>query len=196
MKKPMQTGMTLIETMVTIAVLAIIVASAAPSIHAMIVNNRLTAFNNQLVSSLHYIRGEAVKRVYNVSMCVRNPTGSGCTTDATAGFENGWIAFVNCNPASNSIPDTTTDVCDYNGDGVAETPEEILLDITPDLMAGISVTGPAAIRQKIDYRPNGNASNIGTLIMNLDGTPRYKITLAMGTGRISSCKVPDGATDC
>lgn len=196
MKKTLQTGMTLVELMVTLAVFSIIIAAAVPSLRDMMVNNRLTALNNQLVSSLHYIRGEAVKRVYNVTLCVRNDTGTNCTANAGDGFEKGWIAFVNCNPGTNTTPDTGMNVCDHDGDGAAESPEEILLDVIPDVMPGFTITGPAGIRQKINYRPNGNASNIGALTMSLNGTPRYRVKLAMGTGRISSCKVPHGATGC
>lgn len=197
MKKNMQqAGVTLVELITTLAVLAIVAAAAAPSIRDMVINNRLTALNNQLVSSLHYVRGESVKRVYNVTLCVRNANGTGCTTSATDGFEAGWIAFVNCNPAINTVPDTGVNVCDNDGDGVVDAPEEILLDVEPDVMQGIAIAGPTAINQKISYRPNGNASGVGTLVMNLNGTPRYRISLALGTGRISSCKIPTGSTSC
>ncbi len=76
MNKPTQTGMTLIELLVTVAIVAILATVAAPSVREMIENNRLTALNNQLVSTLNYVRAEAVKRAYHVTMCVRNTDGS------------------------------------------------------------------------------------------------------------------------
>ncbi|MEB4592538.1 GspH/FimT family protein [Candidatus Thiothrix sp. Deng01] len=193
MSKPKQTGMTLIELIVTFSIVAILAAVAAPSLSEMISNNRLTALNNQIVSTLNYMRGEAAKRAYDVTMCVRNASGTGCSTNTADGFENGWIVFTNCNPTTNSTPDTTTNVCDYNGDNIAEAPEEILLDTTMTLV-GVTISNNLSTPQRINYRPNGIASNAGTLNLQLNGESRYAITIAPLTGRLSSCKV--GTSGC
>lgn len=193
MNRHKQTGMTLVELVVTLTVIAILASVAAPSFSDMLINNRLTALNNQVVSAINYTRSEAVKRVYNAVMCVRNSDGSGCTTDTSLGFEAGWIVFMNCNPTTNTTPDTASNVCDANGDGTLDSPESILLDSKPDVMSGITITS-TTLNQKIGYKPTGNASANGTLLINTDGTTRYKITIALGTGRVSSCKV--GTTGC
>lgn len=193
MNKSAQTGMTLVELMVTVAVVAILAAVAAPSLSEMLENNRLTALNNQLVSSLNYVRGEAVKRAYDVTMCVRNSGGTGCAS--SGGFENGWIVFVDCN-ANNSID---TAGCNY-GPGNTNAAEEILLDTTPDFH-GITVTGTGSVAPSIRYRPNGAIAGVsGSLVLNADtqeyeqdlnvgATARYKIKIQSATGRIASCKI-------
>jgi type IV fimbrial biogenesis protein FimT len=186
--------MTLVELVVTLTVVAILASVAAPSFSDMLINNRLTALNNQVVSAINYTRSEAVKRVYNAVMCVRNSDGSGCTTDTSLGFEAGWIVFMNCNPTTNTTPDTASNVCDANGDGTLDSPESILLDSKPDVMSGITITSNFTSNQKIGYKPTGSVLNGGTLTINTDSTARYKITIAPVTGRVSSCKV--GTTGC
>ena len=79
---------TLIELLVTVSIVAILATMAAPSLREMLESNRLTALNNQLVSTLNYVRAEAVKRAYPVTMCVRNTDGSACAS--SGGFEKGW----------------------------------------------------------------------------------------------------------
>lgn len=194
-----QTGMTLIELMVTFAVVAILAALATPSIKEMLENNRLTALNNQIVSSLNYARSEAVKRNYPVTMCVRNSSGSGCAD--SGGFENGWIIFVDCN-GNNAV---NTSGCDF-GAGSTNVAEPVLQDVAPDFN-GITVSGQGSATPSVRYRPNGGVAGVsGSLTLNSDGeaeqtlnvgsTPRQKIKIQGNTGRIRSCKIPADATDC
>lgn len=198
MNRPKQTGMTLIELVVTVTIVAILSAVALPSLKEMIESNRLTALNNQLVSSLNYVRGEAVKRAYEVTMCVRNSTGTGCAT--SGGFENGWIVFVDCD-GDNTV-DTTG--CDY-GPGNTNAAEDILMDTAPDFQ-GVTVTGTTTATPSIRYRPNGGIAGVsGSLTLNtttqeyeqdlnVGSTARYKIKIQSATGRIASCKI--GSTGC
>lgn len=198
MNRPKQTGMTLIELVVTVTIVAILSAVALPSLKEMIESNRLTALNNQLVSSLNYVRGEAVKRAYEVTMCVRNSTGTGCAT--SGGFENGWIVFVDCD-GDNTV-DTTG--CNY-GPGNTNAAEDILMDTAPDFQ-GVTVTGTTTATPSIRYRPNGGIAGVsGSLTLNtttqeyeqdlnVGSTARYKIKIQSATGRIASCKI--GSTGC
>ena len=198
MSKYSQTGLTMIELLVTISIVAILATMAAPSLREMVESNRLTALNNQLVSTLNYVRAEAIKRSFPVTMCVRNSTGSGCAT--SGGFENGWIVFVDC--GNYGAVDATG--CNY-GPGNTNAGEEILLDTTPDFN-GITITGTSSTAPTLRYKPNGGIAGIsGSLTLatgateyeqtlNLGSTPRYKIKIQSATGRIASCKV--GTSGC
>lgn len=62
-------GFTLIELMVTIAVLAIIAAIAAPAMQSLIAANRLSAASTEVVTALQLARTEATRRNAPVTVC-------------------------------------------------------------------------------------------------------------------------------
>lgn len=62
-------GFTLIELMVTIAVLAIVAAIAMPSMQGIVRSNRLSAASTELVTALQLARAEAVRRNARVTVC-------------------------------------------------------------------------------------------------------------------------------
>lgn len=62
-------GFTLVELMVTVAVLAILVALAGPSLADMLRKNRAQAEVNTIKSMFNYARSEAVQRSGQVYVC-------------------------------------------------------------------------------------------------------------------------------
>lgn len=81
-------GFTLIELMVTIAVLAIVVSIAAPSFSSMLQDNRALSMSTELQGALQLARAEAIKRRQDVVICKRNSAGTACNdgTDWAAGW--------------------------------------------------------------------------------------------------------------
>lgn len=82
-------GFTIIELMVTIAVLAIVVSIAAPSFSNILRENRTVAMTNELQGAIQLARSEAVKRRSNVVICRRNTAGDAC--DNSADWAAGWL---------------------------------------------------------------------------------------------------------
>lgn len=83
-------GFTLIEMIVTLAVLAIAVAIAIPSFTTQIRNNQSRALGEEFGAALSFARSEAVKRGQLVSICASDAAQTNCANDWT----NGWLVFV------------------------------------------------------------------------------------------------------
>ena len=77
-------GFTLIELMVTVALVAILMAVAVPSVTTFQRNAQLTSFSNTLLSAINAARGEAMKR--GQSAMVVPVDGSN--------WSSGWVVFV------------------------------------------------------------------------------------------------------
>lgn len=85
-------GFTLIELMVTLAVIIVLLVVGVPNLKSFMQSNRLTSSTNLLVISLNLARSEAVKRGAAIKTCVSNTAQSDCNN--VANWENGWITFI------------------------------------------------------------------------------------------------------
>ena len=85
-----QSGFTLIELMVTIAVGFILLLIAVPAMQNFLRNDRQWTVANSLVMSLNAARSEAIKQDAAVSVC---PTANGTTCSTTAPWAQGWIVL-------------------------------------------------------------------------------------------------------
>lgn len=90
---PRQRGFTLGELLVTISVIAILLSLAVPSFETVVLNNRRANAVNQLVSTMHAARSEAVTRNQQVTICPSS-NGAGCTG---GDWQDGWIWFADTN---------------------------------------------------------------------------------------------------
>jgi type IV fimbrial biogenesis protein FimT len=90
-------GFTLIELMVGVAVLAIALGAGVPSMSEFIKNSRLAAHTNDLLTSLHLARTEAIKRNARVTLC-KSADAATCSTAAGTGWQIGWMVFADASP--------------------------------------------------------------------------------------------------
>ncbi len=114
-------GFSLVELMVTVAVIAILAAVATPSLLSVVNNNRLAAQANEMVASLQIARSEAVRLNTPVSVC-RSTNGTSC---AAAGQWARWIVIAGAQvlrdsaaPASVQVTSGVAEVT-FRSDGLA-----------------------------------------------------------------------------
>lgn len=85
-------GFSLIELMVIISVLALALGLGVPAFNDMLSNSRMSTAVNDLVSSLHAARGEAISRQASVVLCPANAAGTSCQADGD--LKDGWLVFI------------------------------------------------------------------------------------------------------
>lgn len=162
-------GLTLVELIVTVALIAIVASVAVPAFNDMVLRHRASATTNEFLAALGEARAEASRRRRTVVLCAR-PTGGdtavcnaanqgsgACGCDGGA-WENGWLAYV-----------------DVNADGALDTNGDVLINAQPPLANNASL------------RRSGDNDANGTLAFNargnLVGTPAtFALCLADDVG--------------
>lgn len=122
-----QRGFTAIELMVTIAVMAILMALAVPAMQDGLLGSKLGAQANSLVASVTLARSEAIKRNARTKLCIPDSTFAACAASSTAGWEQGWIV----------ISGTTViqrQQAAPGGFSIAESTGAVSIDFMPDIV--------------------------------------------------------------
>lgn len=89
--KNSQYGFTLIELMVTIAILAIVTSLAAPSLDAFVSRSAMRSISGDFTLGMQKARSEAINRNECVVICMSS-NGTSCASTG-ANWGEGWIAF-------------------------------------------------------------------------------------------------------
>lgn len=134
-----QSGFSLIELLVTLAVASILLAMASPSLASFFRVNRIAGASNDVVLTLQLARAEAARRGRVVTAC-RSTDGATCASGTDWG--DGWIVFQDANASGTPAP---------TGAGSE------LIRVFEPLDGPISVTGPAFAR----FFADGSSSATG-----------------------------------
>jgi len=133
------TGFTLVELLITIAIVAILLTIAVPSFREMIMDNRISMRTNNFVDVIQFARSEAVR------------VGEVVTVDAAGGAANEWGGGVIV-------------WHDVDGDGSMDDAE--VLRVLEVFQSGVTLGSENAGFDTIQFQPSGETSFAGT--ENLD----------------------------
>lgn len=192
-----QRGVTLIELMVTISIIGIILALAAPSFIRMIESQRLRGVHSQIVTDMQFARSEALQRRVPVHVAVRAQTPSAGACYIIFADTNRNLPF---SPACDcSLPAGTG--CGVPGPG---NPLTEIRTVQLDRAAGIDLAAPLLTRHGFDSESGsllirtadviGGPSLVSRFAIDsyYDATRKYRASVEF-SGRVTTC-APAGST--
>tara|TARA_R110002167_G_scaffold40868_2_gene125195 strand:- start:599 stop:1141 length:543 start_codon:yes stop_codon:yes gene_type:complete len=169
-----QKGVTLIELMITVSIVAIILAFVGPSIQSILIKNRIVAEINEISSVIQYARHHAIDEQAQVVVCPSTDY-SECSED----WNDPKIVFIDDNDdeirdvgeellvsvgatSKSSLMTNTTDTIKFTGTGEANLATEILLchkDGEAKYARSLSVTLQGRVKMSTDSDKNGINEN-------------------------------------
>lgn len=191
LQRPHHRGITLIELMVAVALLAILLAIAAPNFQGMTASSRLTSGSNELLASIQQARAQAIRTGTRVTMC-KSPDGVQCSTTAGVGWEQGWIVF----------GDTTRS----GVDAAVDTGETIITRI-PAAGGGSLIQGSTNVANYVSFAADGRPRLMGGGVQNgtlrvcspgnaLSNEARARDIVLTTTGQVNVIRPADVADNC
>ncbi len=89
-----QRGFNIIELMVVLFVASILLTIGVPAFNGVVANSRISTAANDVTTTLHVARTEAIKRRAAVSVCASSSWDADNPACSDTPFEQGWIVFV------------------------------------------------------------------------------------------------------
>ena len=170
-------GFTLIELMVTVAILVILGTLAAPSLRSFFIRNTFSSIGNEFNGSVLRARNEAVSKNVCVTMC---RSANADSTDANSppvcsvntNWQTGWIVFMN--PECDATLNEPTE-------GGAKKPENMILarpagSTNYTLVSGNTSAGNGATKIMFNARGQTNVATGSWFQLNYVPTPSLSTT--------------------
>lgn len=139
-RKKRSQGLTLVECLVTVTLVATLLRLAVPALGEVITSASVAASSSDILSELRLARSEALKRNWRVTVC-KSADGAHCASDG--GWEQGWILFH-----------------DRDNNGSADTGEEII-SRHEALPADLLLRGNRQVADYISFSSSGTTQTVG-----------------------------------
>ena len=146
-----ESGLTLVELMLVLTMMAVVTSLAAPSFRSLWVKRSVLLAAETLLGDLRYARSESLQRARPVLVC-QSSNAMSCTRDGAA-WAKGWIVFVDSNGSAQIDGD--------NADG----PAEALLRVQATLPALASIVSNVSTGHSITYQATGSAKSAAQTIV-------------------------------
>lgn len=180
--RPTSPGFTLIELMVTVALLAVLMVIAAPSFITYQRNSELTATANSFLAALASARAEAMKRQLRVFVIPASGNE----------WKNGWVVFVDWN-SNATAASVSLDSEDIKLAEVAALPSSVSIETTATSTGFVQGTLKYAMYNGSGFLtliggnfPTGGADSID--FKSSAGTDSTRRVIASVAGRVRVCK--------
>ncbi|RZI82924.1 MAG: prepilin-type N-terminal cleavage/methylation domain-containing protein [Rubrivivax sp.] len=146
-RSPRDKGFTLVELMVTVAILVILLAIGVPSMQKFLAKRVALANADTLASGMKFARSEALKRGQPVSMCITTSADNVAPTcaNSTVDWASGWLIYVD-----------STSGCAFNN-------TQLLVKVQQSFTNSGALTGSAA-RRCLTFTPDGMALGFNTTV--------------------------------
>lgn len=173
-------GFTIVEIVITLALLAVFIAVGVPSFSSLIRDNRLVTDINSLVASIQLARSEAIRRGVQVTI-IRTST----TSDQ---WENGWVVFTDQDGQGDLDDDGDAIHCEAGVD------DDCVLKIHSGVSDGMTLDSGGDYDDYISYLPTGfvvgSSANAGTFTLCKQESSEaiYRQVAITTTGRPSTNK--------
>lgn len=140
-------GFTLSEMLVTLAVAAVLLSVAVPSVSVFLQNNRIKSHTYVLLNDIALARGEAVRRGAPAFLCrSADPTAAAPQCGGTGNtWTTGWLVYVN-----------------IGGTFDFEPPGDILLKTGASASWGVAIKSDSVGNRWLEYARTGATSEAGT----------------------------------
>ncbi len=152
-------GFTILELMITVALLTIVLGLAAPSLDGLLRDSRRTVAVNGFVHALFLARSTALTRNKTISIC-RSSDGQTCGNQ-TADWQHGWIVFENAD----------------RDEPPARDPNETVLAVQAEWTGGTIMSN----RRSYTFRPYHHGVVNGTLVFCDHRGPQHARAIIINT---------------
>jgi len=177
----LQRGVTMLEVMVTVGVLAIVMAVGAPNLARWMQNSQIKTSAQNVLNGLQLARGEAVRRNEKVKFTLTDATGK---TD--------WMVYC-ANPASTTCTDTINNPIQTGS--AADGGQTIRLGVSTATLTGANYANPIAAGNgmtgtaSVTFTAFGQADPTATNISRIDVT-----SATDASARRLVIRIPDGGS--
>ncbi len=142
-------GLTLIELLIVMLILAVTITMAAPPMRQLVYSTRVSSEINRLMTAVNLVRSEALSRNQAVSMCPSSMATSGEPV-CSGSFADGWIIFSN-----------------LDRDNVVDKEDEVI-QVFEAIPTGYTLSnrkGTIPAQERITYLSDGSSRRNRTLLL-------------------------------